>query len=502
MTPTPTHPENPEDRLQNPVSGTNSGLIVPGNRENLENADCSSAYEPPYPPIPADPATVQPSTNESAPSVRNGFFSSTSKTWKAFTIGALILFLLIPVWMIRDVIHERRQIQQEAIEEVSDKWSTAQTVTGPYLVIRAAIPAIKNGQIEGYADKYIVLLPDELSVDGQVYTETRRRGIYQINVYTSELTLSGTFSSRELKKYASVSQYLDFQQAACYLGVTDLRGISEQIGFRWNDTAYVFEPGIENGGLDNTGVCATLDIGAVKTDTVPFEIKLRLKGSQSLFFTPVGKTTKITLQADWNTPSFAGGYLPEAHQVNENGFTARWQILHLNRNYPQAFSQDESPFDVRKSAFGVNLRMPVETYQQAMRTAKYAVLIIALAFIVIFFVEIRNKKPLHVFQYFLVGMALCIFYTLLLALSEQVGFNEAYLIASALTVALVVFYLSGVLKRKQPALVIGGLLTMLYVYIYILIQLETLALLAGSLGLFIVLALVMYFSRKIDWVTE
>lgn len=196
--------------------------------------------------------------------------------------------------------------------------------------------------------------------------------------------------------------------------------------------------------------------------------------------------------------------MPEKREITEKDFSAQWQVLNLNRNYPQVLVnyQNASIKDIQNSNFGVNLKMPVEQYQQSMRSTKYAILIILLTFTVIFFTEIMEKTRIHALQYLLVGLALCLFYSLLLSMSEHIGFNMAYLVASVLTIALVGGYMMGIIKRKKTAFIMAGLLSVLYIYVFILIQLETFALLAGSLGLFVILAMVMYFSKKIDWFNE
>ena len=178
--------------------------------------------------------------------------------------------------------------------------------------------------------------------------------------------------------------------------------------------------------------------------------------------------------------------------------------LNLNRNYSQVLVNynNTNIKDIENSSFGVNFKIPVEQYQQSMRSAKYAILIILLTFGVIFFTEIMNKTRIHALQYLLVGLALCLFYSLLLSFSEHIGFNPAYLLSAALTIILVGGYMLGITKKKKPSLIMSGLLSVLYLYIFVLIQLETFALLAGSLGLFIILAMVMYFSKKIDWFNE
>lgn len=427
-----------------------------------------------------------------------------SKSIKVVVIAFLVLLLLIPMFMIEDMIRERGRTQSEAIAEVSQKWSLAQTVTGPYINLKYPMYYEENGT-KRLTMGNVTLFPDELSVDGQLKTETLQRGIYKVNVYQSELVIKGYFSSEELRKSNLSMDALQYDRAAICLNLTDMRGLSEQVSIRLNDSVYVFEPGMDGQGIDNMGVHAIVNLSALKEDgRLPYEMNIKLKGSQSISFTPLGKTTKVFLKANWNTPSFDGNFLPEKRHITESDFSAQWQVLNLNRNYSQVLVDYPTTGirDIKDSSFGVNLKMPVEQYQQSMRSTKYAVLIILLTFTVIFFTEIMEKTRIHALQYLLVGLALCLFYSLLLSLSEHIGFGPAYLVASVLTIALVGGYMLGIIKRKKPAFIMTGLLVVLYIYVFILIQLETYALLAGSLGLFVILAMVMYFSKKIDWFNE
>ena len=427
-----------------------------------------------------------------------------SKSIKAVVIAFLILLLLIPMFMIEDMISERGRTQTDAIAEVGQKWSLAQTITGPYINLKYPITQEDNGTKKVTMGN-VTLLPDELSIDGQLSTEILRRGIYKVNVYQSELVIKGFFSSEELRKSNVDMDALQYQRAAICLNLTDMRGLSEQVSITLNDSVYMFEPGMDGRGIESMGVHAIVDLSALKDDRkLPYEMKIKLKGSQSIYFTPLGKTTRVALKANWNTPSFDGNYLPEKREITEKDFSAQWQVLNLNRNYPQVFInyQNASIKDIQNSNFGVNLKMPVEQYQQSMRSTKYAILIILLTFTVIFFTEIMEKTRIHALQYLLVGLALCLFYSLLLSMSEHIGFSMAYLVASVLTIMLVGGYMLGIIKRKKPAFIMAGLLSALYIYVFILIQLETFALLAGSLGLFVILAMVMYFSKKIDWYNE
>lgn len=427
-----------------------------------------------------------------------------SKTIKVVIIGLLILLLMIPMFMIENLISERGRTQEEAIDEVSEKWSLAQTITGPYLNLQYPV-VTENKDEKKVSMKDLILFPDELMVSGQLKTEILKRSIYEVNVYQSELTLKGSFSSEELQKSRIDMEQLQFDRAAICLNLTDMRGISEQISITLGDSVYIFEPGMDNRGIDNTGVHAIANLSELKQNKkLPYEIKIKLKGSQSLNFIPLGKTTRVDLKANWNTPSFTGNYLPNNRNITEKEFSAQWQVLNLNRNYSQVMVDynHSNIKDIENSSFGVNFKIPVEQYQQSMRSAKYAILIILLIFGVIFFTEIMNKTRIHALQYLLVGLALCLFYSLLLSFSEHIGFNPAYLLSSALTITLVGGYMFGITRKKKPSLIMSGLLAILYIYIFVLIQLETFALLAGSLGLFIILAIVMYFSKKIDWFNE
>ena len=427
-----------------------------------------------------------------------------SKTIKVIIIGGLIILLMIPMFMIEDLISERGRTQEEAINEVSEKWSLAQTITGPYLNIQYPVTTENNGE-KKVSIKDLFLFPDELLVNGQLKTEILKRSIYEVNVYQSELTLKGLFSPEELIKSRVDMEQLQFDRAAICLNLTDMRGISEQISITLGDSVYVFEPGMDNGGIGATGVHAITDLSDLrKNKKLPYEIKIKLKGSQSINFIPLGKTTRVDLKANWNTPSFTRNYLPNNREITEKEFSAQWQVLNLNRNYSQVLVNynNTNIKDIENSSFGVNFKIPVEQYQQSMRSAKYAILIILLTFGVIFFTEIMNKTRIHALQYLLVGLALCLFYSLLLSFSEHIGFNPAYLLSAALTIILVGGYMLGITKKKKPSLIMSGLLSVLYLYIFVLIQLETFALLAGSLGLFIILAMVMYFSKKIDWFNE
>lgn len=217
-------------------------------------------------------------------------------------------------------------------------------------------------------------------------------------------------------------------------------------------------------------------------------------------FAPVGQTTTVSLNSDCATPSFNGYYLPDERQVDDNGFQASWKVLAVNRNYPQFFSLNNSNNTLLScSTFGVELKVPVEQYLQTDRAIKYAFLIILLTFAAVFFVEMRKATPIHPVQYLLVGIALIVFYTLLLSFSEHMNFGLSYLIASVMTIGIIVVFMTSVTKDRKTALGIGLLLTLLYTFVYVLLQLESYALLVGSVGIFIILGIAMFATQKIEW---
>ncbi|RMG84254.1 MAG: cell envelope integrity protein CreD, partial [Bacteroidetes bacterium] len=232
-----------------------------------------------------------------------------------------------------------------------------------------------------------------------------------------------------------------------------------------------------------------------------FELKIKLNGQGSFSVEPVGRVTKLSLSSDWPSPGFSGAFLPDSHQISKDGFTAEWQVLDLNRNYPQQWSDDEyNGFGGQgRMAFGVRLVQPVDEYLKNTRSAKYAVLVVGLTFLIFFFFEVLHKLLIHPFQYFLIGIALAVFYLILLSFSEHIGFNRAYLVATAATVSLISGYGWAILKYKKLVLQLTLFLVTIYGFIYIILQLEDYALLAGTVGVFVALALAMYYSRNIDW---
>jgi inner membrane protein len=417
-----------------------------------------------------------------------------SVSMKILVIGILILLLLIPSGMIKRLITEREKRRDETIAEVTSKWGNAQTLCGPVLTIPYLTYVDTKDGIK--KSRYRAnFLPDELTISGTLIPEIRYRGIYEVIAYNTKLKFKGKFGMPVFSGWRTDEMDLLPDEAFLSLGITDMRGINRNIMITWNDSVLIASSGLKSNDIMSSGVTAGVPVRT--GDGYEFSFELDLNGSDGLNFVPLGKETNVYLNSTWSTPSFDGAFLPDEREVTDTGFTAHWNILQLNRNYPQKWIDHE--FSVNDSEFGIKLILPVDNYQKATRSVKYSVLFITLTFLVFFFSEVLNKKRIHFIQYLLVGVALTIFYSLLIALSEHIGFNPAYLIASMAIAGLITVFFNAIFENKRATIAILLVLVALYVFLFTILQLADYSLLFGNIGLFVVLALVMYFSRKIDW---
>ncbi len=420
-----------------------------------------------------------------------------SVTFKLFAIGVLILALMIPTAMIMGLVSEREYTSQNAVSELSSKWGEMQTITGPILTVpyRAYVKDEKGKIIETI--EYAHFLPDDLKISGGVQPETRYRGIFEVVVYNTKLTFAGVFSHPNLQDWNLPVESVLWENAFVAVGIPDMRGIQQLVELQWNDSTLVFNPGIETREVLNAGVSVATPLLADNAGQYTFSFELNLNGSRELNFTPLGRETLARLTSNWPDPSFSGAFLPDQRTVSPDGFEAEWRVLHLNRNYPQQWRGSQP--ELSGSVFGVTLLVPVDHYQKTMRSAKYAIMFLVLTFMTFFFVEVLNKRRIHPFQYILVGLALVIFYLLLLSFAEHIPFNYAYGIGSFAVIGLITAYSRSIFRQTRLTLLTAGVLTLLYSLMFVILQLQDYALLMGSIGLFVVLAIVMYVSRNIDW---
>jgi len=415
---------------------------------------------------------------------------------KGFITGFLILLMMIPTLFISNLVNERKLRQEEVVKDVSSKWASAQTVSGPYLFI----PYWRNDKDSNGKGKPVkedlIFLPDSLDISANILPEQRLRSIYKVLLYKSRITGRGNFVCT-LPKDVDPSSLI-FSEAKICLGITDFKGIENKIDIQFNGTSYTFTPGLPSGLIDSSGLSAPVNLTTEDLGKpLSFYMPMQLKGSGQLHFLPLAGNSLFAVQSSWPNPSFDGNTLPSEREVSDKGFSAKWVFNKANLLYTTTIRNEK----INKYAynFGISMLQPTDQYAKTTRSVKYAILVIGLSFALFFIIELMQKKLMHPVQYVLVGLALVIFYSLLLSISEFLLFDLAYLVASAATVSLISLYAKAHFKSWKTAGIFAALIGTLYGFIFILIGLEDTALLVGSIGLFIILALVMYASRKINW---
>ncbi len=418
---------------------------------------------------------------------------------KAGMIAFLTLLLLIPGGYIHNLINERSSRQVEVETEISDKWAHGQEVAGPFLIIPYRDRQVNTEGAYITLMKKCYILPANLNISGVMQPEERHRSIFKTIVYQSDLTLHGDFEPLNFDELGINPEDMDFSKAQIFFEISDFKGIGEQLMLQWDGEVHeLVVADMSNQNYSKKGLSTSINLTpADLQEKHKFSLSLKLKGSKTLSFIPLGKSTTANIKSEWETPSYFGNFLPEQKgKYGKNGFEAQWKIFYVNRDYPQLWKDH---FSTSSSAFGVELLKSIDSYSKVKRSVKYELLFVALTFALFFLVEILQKKKIHLLQYILVGFALIMFFVLLLSISEYLGFNWAYLIAAIATISLVLFYTKNAFGKWSVGLTFGSVLSGLYAFIYVLIQLEDTALLVGSIGLFILLALIMYFTRKVDW---
>ena len=419
---------------------------------------------------------------------------------KMIIVSGLAILLLIPSFLIQDVIRERISLSEKVKSELYAQWGGKQVVAGPVLNVPFSVTEPgENNQVPNIRKGVAHFLPETLKTDGTLYPETRKRGIYKVVVYEGELKLKGTFAQPDVSQLDLPNAQYNWDAAYFTIGVSDMRGIKNLPELVINGQKCKVEPGVSDTDLFLSGITVKADSVDLK-QPMNFEIELVLNGSEDLSVEALGKTSEVVMKSDWADPGFTGGFLPANRQVTAKGFTADWLVTHLNRNFPQQWIDNK--YNTHDAKLGVELLIPVDHYQKSMRSAKYAILFIALNFIVFIFIELKSNARIHPFQYSLVAFALLMFYALLTSLGEQTGFNWAYLISALAVTLLISWYAFTILRNGRLVAWVTLLQTGLYLFLFTILQLQDYALLAGSIGLFIILAIIMKASQQIKWYSE
>jgi inner membrane protein len=434
-----------------------------------------------------------------------------SNTAKMIMVGLLTLVLLIPLEFVKNLITERSQRQEEVITEINDKWGESVFLYGPILKVpytyyeetvsinEKTKETVK--QRKAYIN-YAYFFPEELKVKSNVSTKVLNRNNYESVVFSSKMKFEGNYIHPDFSSKNIANEDIIWNKATILIQTTNLKSIKDEVKINFGNTNLTFEPVYNSNSKNTTEALETgyIDLSKILNQgKTAFRFDISYNGSQQIKMVPIGKTTEVNMQSNWASPSFTGNFFPDdkTKKISDNGFVANWKILHINR----AFSQqtfDNLP-DLSQYAFGVDFVIPVNQYQQNERASKYGFLVIGLTFLIFFLIQSISKIKIHIFQYTMIGLALIMFYTLLISITEHSSFMKAYVIAGLAVITLITLYSISILKNRKFPMFIAASLGSLYTFLYVIIQLENYALIVGSIGLFVILAAVMYFSRKIDW---
>lgn len=439
---------------------------------------------------------------------------------KLFSVAVVVLLLAIPMERTISLVHEREGRRASVVEEVSSKWGREQIVGGVVLSVpyHVQVPSEKPGEPATTYAHTLHILPDSLVIHAEMKPEVRARGIFEVPLYEATVTVEAVFEkpSEHLSKLEA-GAVPSWHQSLLEVGVADIQGIRSAKVRKATDDSLRFLPSLPSQQVFPSGMNCPLVV--LPDSPLRLEYRLVLRGSEALRFLPYGRRTQVHLTGTGGAaaPSFQGAFLPDAREVQADRFEAHWQVLDLNRNLPvsfvDAFAHASNPNDGYAAyspagvfqpagsdyAFGVTLLSLINPYQQTERSTKYSLLFIFLTFLALFLSELLAGGRVHVVQYLLIGFTVIVFYTVLLALSEHLGFDAAYLLAALIITGYVTTYAHAAFRRRVLTRVVGGLLVVLYGFFYVLMQLEDYALLVGSLGLLLLVGGMLYITRKVDW---
>ncbi|PWS53539.1 cell envelope integrity protein CreD [Pseudoalteromonas sp. meg-B1] len=416
---------------------------------------------------------------------------------KLIIIIGLIVLLLIPIFMIQNLIDERSELQQQVQADIAKSSSDEQQVIGPFIHAQY----LETVTVDGKTSEQLMnmtLLPESLNVSSNLATFEKYRGIYKALLYRSQNQFEGRFKTSALAVLADKK----IKRLNLILAISDIRGIGQGSHINVNERSYELLPGTQLDQLPQ-GIRVELDYETIrKSEVLPYQIGLNLQGMRQLSFAPVGKNSSLTMQADWPHPSFVGDYLPIESSISAQDFSASWQTNYFATNLKELFNQclfrNECTLFKQRN-MGVNLVDSVNHYLKNYRASNYAILVIVLIFASFFLLEVLRDEPIHPVQYGFVGLALAVFYLLLISLSEHLGFNIAYLLSALASAILLSVYVAGMLKNsKHGGLFLCGVL-FIYSLLYGLLSAEDYALLMGSVLVFVVLSLIMMLTRRVNW---
>ena len=449
-----------------------------------------------------------PATSPSAAPIVSSRWGLDSLTIRALAVGLLALLMAIPLAFVEDIVSERRARHAEVLDGIASTWGRSQTLAGPVLAVPFTEASVveetivgEGGESGGTRERTVRrqrvahFLPTALDVDVRLDDEERRRGLFRARVYTAEVALEARFDPLDVARWSDTLERVHWDRAWVAVGLSDTRAIGDVSTFAWDGEAASLAPGSRLQALPSGFHAALSGLDPARPHTL--SARLVVRGSDDFRFAPFGEETTASVRSDWPHPSFRGDALPSDREITDAGFTAEWRIPHLARNYPQAWV-GEPGLNLFELTAGVSLFEAVSLYSQATRAVKYGLLFVGLTYLALLAFEVTLARPLHAMQYALVGVALCVFFLVLLALAEHLGFTAAYASAAALSVAMIASYTAAVLRSIARGLAVLALLAGLYAILFSLLRLEDYALLLGTALLVAIVAVLMVATRNLQ----
>ncbi|GHU12255.1 cell envelope integrity protein CreD [Spirochaetia bacterium] len=433
-------------------------------------------------------------------------------TFKVLMLVFLVLLLLIPLAMIRGLINERDHTARTAEAEIMEAWGSKLIEAGPVI----AIPGIRTEEVRTKTERdgekveiikrpfTLIIAPQKLEIGAVLKTEVRRRGIFSVPLFSGELALSGNFIPASALSALQPNEAVSLDQAELIIMLSSQKGIRKINRATWDSRELFFQPGNRGQSIASfeysalhSGIYATLPDFQNRESS--FDINIAIQGGQLVRFLPMGQDTHAAVSTDWASPSFQGSFLPGSSTITDSGFDAVWDISYLSRDIPLFWKTEGDNGNFSDSLFGVNFFRAIDTYSLNTRAVKYAILFVIVPFLTLFLLEVFTQKRIHPVPYLLSGIANVIFYLLLLSLSEQMRFHLAYLFAGLAVMVTMTLYSRSLLPSWNKAGYMGLVVLLSYILLYAVLNAESYALLIGSIGAFVVVALVMYLTRRLNW---
>lgn len=433
-------------------------------------------------------------------------------TFKSLLLLVLVLLLLIPLNMIRGLVNERGRTADSAESDIMEAWGRELIEAGPIVII----PGIRTEEVRTRTENgervefvktpfTLVISPQKLDINADFKTEIRKRGIFSVPLFSGTLGLSGIFDPALAITEILPNETIFLHQAELVISLSSQKGIRKINASTWNGEELFFKPGnrgykLFTGRHSAGGIYASLP--RFENRATAFNISIGIQGGQYLRFLPIAQDTHAAVYADWGAPSFQGAYLPSESTISDTDFSASWDVNYLSRDIPLFWKNYGEEQGYTASLFGVDFFRAVDTYALNTRAVKYAILFLIVPFLTLFLLEIFTKKRIHPVPYLLSGIGNAVFYLLLLSLSEQIPFYTAYLIAALAVTIMMTLYSRSLLPSWNKSWYMGLTVSISYILLYAVLNAESYALLIGSVGTFVVVALIMFLTRKLNWYQE